>query len=468
MSIVKKYFSNKNVITLVKNTVSEQGKIFFTSEEGASFFGKEAGHLIANECAEYIKSSDGKAAIGATTKNECTSFFNAQEGKDILRNEILPVAKLLLTDEQKNIVKDESLRVVNCMMGEGGLISTAIHNKAKEIDSARAETWDSMMKKDYPFREIMCSMSVEDMSLAWRKILIDEQHMDSVLDSLNSAATANIFSLCAAKPSNPELLALKNVATLKNAPRLKWKKLCYPEQGGGPDRVVIFLQNRSTSADPHVRALAKAVLCLFLFIEKHFTCAVGGKSSSAKNSTQRQEVMNFFYHCVKSFKNRCSKRPSGEKYEGEMMMNLHYPDLIMALAQISPKKRPRENEGPQPGYAKMPRSVAPQAPVGPQVKASPLEYNLRNEIRSISSKSPEKLQGWINEQFGKGQLHRLAMSQIVRKLCRNCVAGGRGFNEHPLSECRKMGYPCSIPCRLCTTSESAPVVHWRDDCPGKH
>ena len=120
---------------------------------------------------------------------------------------------------------------------------------------------------------------------------------------------------------------------------------------------------------------------------------------------------------MKSFKNRCSKRPSGEKYEGEMMMNLHYPDLIMALAQISPKKRPRENEGPQPGYAKMPRSVAPQAPVGPQVKASPLEYNLRNEIRSISSKSPEKLQGWINEQFGKGQLHRLAMSQIVRKLC---------------------------------------------------
>ena len=151
MNIVKKYFSNKNVTTLVKNTVSEQGKIFFSSEEGASFFGKEAGHLIANECTEFIKSSDGKAAIGATTKNECTSFFNAQEGKDILRNEILPVAKLLLTDEQKNIVKDESLRVVNCMMGDGGLSNTPTHSKVKEIDSARDEKRDSMMKKRLSF-----------------------------------------------------------------------------------------------------------------------------------------------------------------------------------------------------------------------------------------------------------------------------------------------------------------------------
>ena len=32
----------------------------------------------------------------------------------------------------------------------------------------------------------------------------------------------------------------------------------------------------------------------------------------------------------------------------------------------------------------------------------PPECNLRNEIRSISSASPEILQGWISEQFGKG------------------------------------------------------------------
>ena len=46
--------------------------------------------------------------------------------------------------------------------------------------------------------------------------------------------------------------------------------------------------------------------------------------------------------------------------------------------------------------------------------------------------------------------------------CKNCWFGGKGLVHHRMSDCRKGGMQCFVPCSRCDGQK-----HWAEDCPKK-
>ena len=66
---------------------------------------------------------------------------------------------------------------------------------------------------------------------------------------------------------------------MRQAPKQTFKALCLPEHGGGPDMLQVYLSERGESPNANVRALAQALLALYLFIETRFTIQQKVKSN---------------------------------------------------------------------------------------------------------------------------------------------------------------------------------------------
>ena len=80
--------------------------------------------------------------------------------------------------------------------------------------------------------------------------------------------------------------------------------------------------------------------------------------------------------------------------------------------------------------------------------------------------APPRIQTWLDEKFKVDDIHRQAMMEILRVICRNCLLSRKGVVRHSLKECREAGHQCVIPCTKCTKAgRTDSILHWAADCP---
>ena len=123
---------------------------------------------------------------------------------------------------------------------------------------------------------------------------------------------------------------------MKSAPEKSWKQLCYPEQGGGPDTLQVFLSERAeTSTDDNVKALARAILSLCHLIEKRYTTMQNMKKGSTdKVEGQKLALMPFVYQCIKAFKHRTVKPSACAQLHHDILMKDFGQDFLLGLAAL--------------------------------------------------------------------------------------------------------------------------------------
>ena len=113
--------------------------------------------------------------------------------------------------------------------------------------------------------------------MAWKRILLDENTSDAMVEILGGAAAIIIYAMAAANPGRPELKSIKAAAALKSPPRFKWKKAMPTSHGESADELVLFLQNRGKPGYSNAQSLARSTLSSFLYVEKRYACAISTK-----------------------------------------------------------------------------------------------------------------------------------------------------------------------------------------------
>ena len=207
--------------------------------------------------------------------------------------------------------------------------------------ATRIPDFQAQADADFPFRKVLRNLSPDQIRRAWFAIMVDtDQLEESVTESLADPKDpmATIYALHAAHPSNSELSALKSSAALRHAARTTWKQLCFPEQGGGPDRLQVYLGERAESSDQAVRALARAILALYHLIEKRATVLASKKKTApAKHAAQKLALMPYVYECIKSFKRRCIKPSAAVALDSELLLRDFGIDLILGSVALETK-----------------------------------------------------------------------------------------------------------------------------------
>ena len=202
-----------------------------------------------------------------------------------------------------------------------------------------ANDFDAKADAEYPFRKILRAASAADMSAAWQSLMVDPDHIQSLCDGIQETGLATILALHATHPNNVDLQRLKHHASLKNAPRAKWKSLCLPERGGGSDRLRVFLLERAeSSSDNLIKALARAILAMYVLVERRFTVSqVVKKNGPEKSEHQRQQLMPLVYECIKAFKRRTTKASTNASIDGEVLLRDFGMDIVMGEASLFAK-----------------------------------------------------------------------------------------------------------------------------------
>ena len=113
----------------------------------------------------------------------------------------------------------------------GGVVAQAVEaGKGKKATGppGAANSWKAKAEKTYPFREHLHKMTVGEYAQAWRKITVDTDSLELMVDAMEESGTAHIMGLSAAYPQNTSLTKLKENAAIKHAPRTSRKPPCLP------------------------------------------------------------------------------------------------------------------------------------------------------------------------------------------------------------------------------------------------
>ena len=195
----------------------------------------------------------------------------------------------------------------------------------------------------FPFRAHLRGMTPRDFAAAWRALVVDPDHLAALSDAMSEGPMATIMALGAAHPGNTEIKDLKAHAAMRHAPKQTFKGLCLPGQGGGPDKLQVFLTERGESSDPNVRALARALLAMYFMIEKRFTVQQTiKKNGPEKAARQRLQMMPIVYDAIKSFKRRTTKVSASDTLHNEVLLRDFGVDILTALSRQAatvPSKR---------------------------------------------------------------------------------------------------------------------------------
>ena len=139
------------------------------------------------------------------------------------------------------------------------------------VQKVAEASFDVQADHEFPFRAHLRKLTTREFAAAWKALVVDPDHLAALSDAMTEGHMATIMALGAAHPHNNEIADLKNHAAMRHAPKQTFKSLCLPERGGGPDKLQVFLSERGESSNANVRALARALLALYLFIERRFT-----------------------------------------------------------------------------------------------------------------------------------------------------------------------------------------------------
>ena len=87
------------------------------------------------------------------------------------------------------------------------------------VDKAKSELeFNTRGDQEYPFRKILRDASATQFAAAWRTMMVDPDHIQSLCEGMHESGVATILALHATHPDNEDLQRLKQHAALKNAP----------------------------------------------------------------------------------------------------------------------------------------------------------------------------------------------------------------------------------------------------------
>ena len=113
----------------------------------------------------------------------------------------------------------------------GGVVTQTVEaDKGKNATNppSAAKSWKAKAEKNASLREHLHKMSVGECAQAWRKITVDADSLELMVDTMEESGTAHIMGLGAAYPQNASLTKLKENAAIKHAPRTSRKPPCLP------------------------------------------------------------------------------------------------------------------------------------------------------------------------------------------------------------------------------------------------
>ena len=425
----------------------------------------------------------------------------------------------LLAKPIEDIAKAHAAAVVKAETGVGGELDTFV-TKALQTFTGNPTFENSVtklitdfdplaaVKAEYPFVRHLATLDPPKYRAAWKALLTDPDNTESILDSFQDSAVANIMALAAAHPAVADVQRLKAAATLRNAPKVTFKQLCLPAKGGGPEKLQVYMASKSEDANPDVKALARSVTQLYMLIEKRYTSLQTiKKGGPTKADAQRQEMMEFVYHSIKAYKLRTCKSTASAPVDHAFLHLVHGQDLSTALSKMLGKRSFSERAQQSSGLASsgqlQPRPADPlglfsqsshaqQSSLGPgkggaqfqsakgggaakggtgaKAASTAQAASLMEQLAAMVQANKGDTEGFtkfLDDQYKKhvsGDA-RTAYQKFLREFCKNCLMAGRGIEKHGARKCRELGNPCVLPCVRCALAGNSGQVHWLEDCP---
>ena len=348
---------------------------------------------------------------------------------------------------------------------------------------------NTKLDDEFPFRKYERECDEGILQNAWKRLLVDPDHLANLAEQMGDPAIAHTMSLWAANKSDPELTKLKDACALKHAPKTSWKKLCIPKYGGGPDKFRGYMMDKIDDADRTVACIARKCFTFFSLLEKRYTSLLSTKKHSAhKLEGQRDEMMYLVYHGCKYMKRRARKPAARHEMESKLFEDMFGADFQMAiaksLADISPipsEQRPSSSHGPVRHHDEQKRGQ--EEPSQPPLKSARVDKGAggkgmskkQEAIKAMEAALTKKvqaqtrakdLQRWIDEQFEAGGETRSAIGSVMSRTCRNCLLAGRGIVNHSRADCERAGNPPFEACPECL-KKGEYNYHWRSQCPNK-
>ena len=183
----------------------------------------------------------------------------------------------------------------------GGVLANAfqtIHDKLSAVTKDTSTLSDKIatltsdeasLDAEFPFRKYEREADEAIMQHAWKRLLVDPDHLSNLAEQMADPAIAHTMSLWAANKTDPELIKLKEACALKHAPRTTWKKLCLPSRGGGPDKFRGFMLDKCDDADKAVACVARRCYTFFTLLEKRYTSMQSTKKHSASKIQDQKD-----------------------------------------------------------------------------------------------------------------------------------------------------------------------------------
>lgn len=390
---------------------------------------------------------------------------------------------------------------VNILITDAMAISEAKLTAAFEVklESVRAEVVavservdlltkiEDDLDKQFPFRSFRASCDPEAWSFGWKKLMVDPDHLANVAEQMSDPAFAHVMSVLATNPNDVQLKQLKEAASLKNAPKVSFKQLCFRSHGGGPERFRGFMTDKSEdSSDAVVQCIARVCISFYLMLEKRYTSLRSNKrSSSDKLEEQKAELMTLVYHGCKFLKLQSRKSAARSVLESELLARDFGPAMLFGLAKTALGSHPvtvsamsyRPDASPS-----LKRSSAFSEPAPVRIKAEPFSREqsvapqsggsgkkaavteLKAELETFARNRPAAdIQVWIDNKFN-AQTTRSAAATLMSQICRNCLLAGRGIVNHSRAQCEELGNAPVNPCPDCSKAGET-SYHWRAKCP---
>ncbi|CAK0909944.1 unnamed protein product [Prorocentrum cordatum] len=371
-------------------------------------------------------------------------------------------------------------------------VVTALKDPASELSKAVQAECERRADAAFPYRARLRQLSVAEWEAAWRDLVVDADHLASTLKAAEqNPALANIWALSAANPGNAELAEPKRASTVRYAAKLRWKSLCFPEQGGSWDRLKNYLTEKADAPIDNVKALARSLLVLLNLTERRCTVVQSAKRTGPeKAASQKTALLPLMYHTIKQYKKRTTKASASVSLEHEILLRDFAQDLILGeaalvtslatkrsfdISELSSGQGLFEEEDQPAAKAQRSSGAGPggSSPAGGGTAKDAakdrkqLVSHLLNELSAlIPNNPPKKLQAWIDRQCQVDDAHRSAMMTIFSNhVCKNCLMAGKGIVKRTLRKCRELQNPCFLPCTKCTgAGRTTNVVHWMADC----
>ncbi len=225
-------------------------------------------------------------------------------------------------------------------------VDTTIAELAARV--VQLESWEAALDKEYPWRKYERECDAHEWLAGWKRFGVDRDWVANAAEQLDDPAMANAMAALLNNPDNPEARRLKTAVSMRNAPKIGWKKLCLASFGGSADRFRAFVSDKAASEDAAVAAIARKILAFFLLLETQYVDLATTKSTSAvKIQAQREEMMPVMFTVVKAMKRRAKKASARKNLGIEVLKKEFLLDWQLGLTRLSaaPWARPHSGGG---------------------------------------------------------------------------------------------------------------------------